>query len=86
MTTSAGASGVPRVYRPHECGWMRRGDLEDAREREMHAEAAEKSRRIEIWEQPDGKLLMHDRSAGPLRLARQSDLTAYRRGSRADGR
>jgi hypothetical protein len=86
MTTSAGASGVPRVYHPHECGWMRRGDLEDAREREMHVGSADDPRRIEIWEQPDGKLLMHDRAAGPLRLARQSDLTAYRRGPRDDGR
>jgi hypothetical protein len=60
-------SGSPHidVFSARECGWLRRKDLESLKPQSM--------RRCEIWEKPDGGLVVHDAERGPLLVTRFAD-------------
>jgi hypothetical protein len=45
----------PKRLRPHQLAWLRRPELDEPPN-------------LEVWELPDGELITHDRSYGPLEL------------------
>jgi hypothetical protein len=55
---------IPEVkhLKPHQLGWLRRREMEN-----------EKRPDIEVWEQPNGQLYMHDRKGGPLMLVKYAN-------------